>query len=250
MPCVIPGGGKCPRSLAENPYQGRSETREWMEKPLNCRESSRQERKTIRKAAVRALHLPHLACYQREICHCGGYQRLEQRLGSTEIAGLAGPQLHHARDAVLHHLPKPAVRSIFLAPLKPSGLLQKGFLGMQRDRSPFPWPCRNTAGPQWARTACPRVELEYRSRLTPPSPILVTPSGKQGVRFLPRWAPTRFALQVNGKVLFAEVFSFTAMDAIIQASWSAVRVMRCEIAACRTTTLKRTPPDEGRQGTT
>lgn len=52
--------------------------------------------------------IPHEADparHEREIDDGCGDEELEKRLGSTEVAGLAHPELHHPRQPVLGGLP-------------------------------------------------------------------------------------------------------------------------------------------------
>ena len=66
--------------------------------------------------------------HKREIGDGSGHQELEERLGPTEVAGLAHAELHQPRQPVFGDLTQLAIRCERLASLEGPGLLEQGLL--------------------------------------------------------------------------------------------------------------------------
>jgi hypothetical protein len=133
-----------PRSVAENP--GPRIVPKSSIKRRNCKYAAnrdqhrKQSRDVCRDTRFGVVTVPHEAYpgrHKRQVRDGGGNQELEERLGSTEVAGLAHAELHQPRQPVFGDLTQLAIRCERLASLEGPRLLQQGLLRVDHHQTTF-----------------------------------------------------------------------------------------------------------------
>jgi hypothetical protein len=86
---------------------------------------------------VTVSHEAYPGRHERQVHDGGGHQQLEERLGPTEVAGLAYAELHQPRQPVFGCLTQLTIRCESLASLEGPRLLEQSLLRVDHHQPTF-----------------------------------------------------------------------------------------------------------------